>query len=103
MTPTPSKQPPDRTSATPPVRYLFRSTRALLLSSTSMVPPVNDEDDRAADRIAVARAYLQRPPFGLRNPFDGSVFWVESEPDNWRELFAEIDAAELAALARKMH
>lgn len=75
-----------------------------LRSSTCITSaPYPLPDDRAADRIRVSRAYLGREPVAVRNPATGLVFWVESEPPDWREFFEQMDADEAARRARKLH
>ena len=78
------------------------AAKIYLMGSTNLTSaPPAPQLDMAEERIAVATAYLARRPFVLHNPFDRSVIWVESEPDDWRELLAAADAEVLARSARK--
>lgn len=76
------------------------SPRAILLTTTALHIP-QPPHDYADERISIGGAYLGRIPHRLHHPFDGSVFWVESEPDDWRNLIEGANAARLTAEARK--
>jgi hypothetical protein len=70
-----------------PKEDLNMTIRSRLLTTTAMLRPVlPQQNDHAQERIEVAKAYLNRWPAILANPFDRSVIWVESEPDDWREF-----------------
>lgn len=45
--------------------------------------------DHAEVRVEIARRLLGRMPVIMRHPWDGSVVFVESEPDDWREFLEE--------------
>lgn len=49
------------------------------------------DDPRFRDRITLAHAFLGRPPIVLMNPYTGVPFFIESEPDDWRQFLEEAD------------
>lgn len=78
------------------------AARIVLLGSTALTSaPYPRRNDYAGDRVAVGRAVLGRAPHVLTNPYTDEVVWVESEPEDWRDLFDQVDAAHLATIARR--
>lgn len=63
--------------------------RSLLLSSVSRLYGPAPLDDHGDVRIAISRGVLRRWPVVMRHPWDGSVVFVEGEPDNWREFIED--------------
>jgi hypothetical protein len=83
---------------------LRRRARAIahLMSTTALQsPPERLLPDHAHDRIAIGQTYLGRSPQYLRHPMTGQVFWVESEPDDWRDLLAQAETDFIVRAARK--
>lgn len=69
------------------------NVRAALLSSTSITSPpvIPPLPERLVDRIMIAHAYLGRRPIIAYNPFTGVPFFIETEPEDWRDFIALAD------------
>ncbi|MFE3836916.1 hypothetical protein [Pseudogemmobacter sonorensis] len=80
--------------------------RAALLCSTSITSPqsIPAQPEHLLERMMIAHAYLGRQPIVISNPFTGAPFFIETEPDDWRDFIALAEQREggVEGLTREM-